>query len=120
MHYVSKDPIQNLKVRVVLTRLSVQKARAQVNTGQVRLCVNIQTCVSSGGGDTAGATGAWLQTRKLWGGRLHGWANTYVRMCRDCQAVHPGCRLREVDMTQRSWPLCSSSKCSFSSSNSSK
>jgi hypothetical protein len=30
VHYATKDPIQNLKIRVTLTRLSVQRALAKV------------------------------------------------------------------------------------------
>ena len=35
VHYVSKDPIQNLKIKVTLTRLSVQRTKAQLTTQAV-------------------------------------------------------------------------------------
>lgn len=31
LHYVTKDPIQNLRIRVTLTRISVQRPRPVLN-----------------------------------------------------------------------------------------
>ena len=36
VHYVTKDPLQNLKIRVTLTRLSVAKPKSNVNASAYR------------------------------------------------------------------------------------